>query len=93
MALAYSYVSLEIREISLRDRPDELYKASTKGTVPVLIISNDMVVDESLEIILWTLKNNPNQTWISDNSNLEMDCLVIHYDLLRIAIYSFYCSS
>ena len=75
MALAYSYVSLEIREISLRDRPDELYKASTKGTVPVLIISNDMVVDESLEIILWTLKNNPNQTWISDNSNLEMDLI------------------
>jgi len=75
MALAYSNVSLEIREISLRDRPEELYKASTKGTVPVLIISNDTVIDESLEIILWTLKNNPNQTWISDDSNLEMDLI------------------
>tara|TARA_Y100000814_G_scaffold53612_1_gene33265 strand:+ start:28 stop:609 length:582 start_codon:yes stop_codon:yes gene_type:complete len=75
MALAYSKVSLEIREISLRDRPEELYKASTKGTVPVLITSDDTVIDESLEIILWALKNNPTQTWVSDDSNLEIDLI------------------
>ena len=69
MALAYSNISLELREISLRDRPNELYKASSKGTVPVLITSDDTVIDESLEIILWTLKNNPNQTWLSDDSS------------------------
>ena len=67
MALSYSNISVELREISLRDRPDELYKASSKGTVPVLIIPEDTVVDESLEIVLWALKNNTKQTWISEN--------------------------
>ena len=75
MALAYSNFSIEIREISLRDRPDELYKTSSKGTVPVLIISDGTVIDESLEIILWTLKNNPNQTWLSENPKQEMDLI------------------
>jgi len=75
MALAYSEISVELREISLRDRPDELYKASSKGTVPVLITSNNTVIDESLDIILWTLKGNNNQTWISENSNEEMSLI------------------
>tara|TARA_Y100001970_G_C14161925_1_gene819062 strand:+ start:205 stop:786 length:582 start_codon:yes stop_codon:yes gene_type:complete len=75
MALAYSEISVELREISLRDRPDELYKASSKGTVPVLITSNNTVIDESLDIILWTLKGNNNQTWISENSNEEMNLI------------------
>ena len=75
MALAYSNFSIEIREISLRDRPDELYKTSSKGTVPVLITSDGTVIDESLEIILWILKNNPNQTWLSEKPKQEMDLI------------------
>ena len=64
MALAYTDVQLEIREISLKNRPEELYKVSKKGTVPVLITLDDLVIDESLEIMLSTLKNNSNQTWL-----------------------------
>ena len=36
MALAYSKISYEHREILLRDRPKSLYELSKKGTVPVL---------------------------------------------------------
>ena len=75
MALAYSNISLELREISLRGRPEELYKASIKGTVPVLITADGTVIDESLEIMLWSLKNNDNQTWLKQGSNEEMDLI------------------
>ena len=57
MAIAHTKLKIEIREISLRNRPKELYKASSKGTVPVLITPENVVVDESLDIILWVLKN------------------------------------
>ena len=72
MALAYTNVKVEIREISLRNRPEELYQVSPKGTVPVLITKDGLVIDESLEIILWTLKNNLNQTWLIENHNEEI---------------------
>ncbi len=75
MALAYSDIKVEIREISLRDRPTELYKASDKGTVPVLITQNNQIIDESLEIMIWALKNNSSQRWLSEDSNKEMELI------------------
>ena len=75
MALAYTNVKVEIREISLRNRPDELYEASKKGTVPVLITTDGLVIDESLEIMLWTLKNNLNQTWLVEDCHIEIEMI------------------
>ena len=75
MALAYTNVKVEIREISLRNRPKELYEVSQKGTVPVLITIDGLVIDESLEIMLWTLKNNLNQTWLMENSEQDLELI------------------
>ena len=46
MALAYTNTKVEIREISLKDRPQELYDASSRGTVPVIITIDEDVIDE-----------------------------------------------
>ena len=75
MALAYTDVQVEIREISLQNRPEEIYKVSKKGTVPVLITVDNLVIDESLEIMLWTLKNDLNQTWLTKNFNQELEII------------------
>ena len=75
MALAYTDVKVEIREISLQNRPRELYEVSKKGTVPVLITLDGLVIDESLEIMLWTLKNNLNQTWLIENHDKEIEMI------------------
>ena len=75
MALAYTDTKVEIREISLKNRPDELYQASKKGTVPVLITKDGLVIDESLEIMLWALKDNLNQTWLIENHDNEIDMI------------------
>ena len=72
MVLAYTNTQIELREISLRDRPAELYKASKKGTVPILITIDDLVIDESLDIMLWLLENKQNQTWLSKDSKEEL---------------------
>jgi len=75
MALLYSEIKVEIIEISLKNRPKELYQASKKGTVPVLITKKGEVIDESLEIMLWALRYNKNQTWISADGNYEIDLI------------------
>ena len=78
MALAYTSTSFELREISLRDRPQELYNASQKGTVPVLITKQDIIIDESLDIMIWALDNNKNQTWLTDNKKQELEYITIN---------------
>ena len=63
MGLAYSGLSYEHREISLKDRPQSLYDISSKGTVPVLQLENGHVIDESIDIIKWALAQNDPKDW------------------------------
>jgi len=55
MALSHVGISVELREILLSDRPDELYAISPKGTVPVLELPDGRVIDESFDIMKWAL--------------------------------------
>ena len=55
MALKLAEIPVEIREISLRNKPQEMIALSPKGTVPVLLLP-DRVIDESLDIIDWVVK-------------------------------------
>ena len=45
MALAYSNITVQLREISLSNRPIELYDVSAKGTVPVLCLNNSTIIE------------------------------------------------
>ena len=51
---------VEIREIDLKNKPIELINNSDSETVPLLILNNGEVIEESLDIIFWALKNSPN---------------------------------
>ena len=53
LAVASSGVSVELREVLLRDKAGAFLEASPKGTVPVLVA--DQVVEESIEVMDWAL--------------------------------------
>jgi len=57
MALILASQKCELREILLKNKPDEMLKISPKGTVPVLQLP-DKVLDESLDIISWACKSS-----------------------------------
>lgn len=63
LALASAQISVEHREILLRDKPAPMLQASPKGTVPVLITATD-VIDESLDIMHWALAQNDPEYWL-----------------------------
>lgn len=50
-----------LRAITMHNKPEEMLLASPKGTVPVLVVDADTVVDESLDIMLWALKRSDPQ--------------------------------
>lgn len=58
MALKLADIEVEIREISLRDKPVSMLQVSPKATVPVLVLPNGKVIDESIDIMLFALKNH-----------------------------------
>ncbi len=62
----------EHREVILRDRPEHMMQISPKGTVPVMLLSNGEVIEESLEImqhvLSWNLSEIESQ-WVDRNDN------------------------
>ena len=75
LALAVSGVGYELREVSLKNKPAELLAASPKGTVPVLVLPNGEVIDESLDIMCWALAQNDPDGWL--NVDLLDDMLAL----------------
>jgi glutathione S-transferase len=65
MAIAMSGVSVELREVVLRDKPPEMLAISPKGTVPVLHIADGSVIDESLDIMRWALEQHDPDNWLA----------------------------
>ena len=72
MALAYSNITIEIKEIFLQNRPQELFDISPKGTVPVLCLNNSKIIDESLDIMKWALTQNDPDSWIIPNLDIQL---------------------
>ncbi len=44
-----------LRDIVLSNKPEEMIIASPKATVPVLVLANGTVIEESLAVMLWAL--------------------------------------
>lgn len=65
LALAASGQRCELREIVLRNKPAEMLQASPKGTVPVLILSDGTVIEQSLDIMLWALGQADPHAWLA----------------------------
>ena len=65
MALHVSGIEVEHREIVLRAKPEAMLDASPKGTVPVLVLDDGRVIDESLDIMRWALRQNDPEGWLT----------------------------
>lgn len=83
MALQFAKINYELREVDLKDKPAALIDVSPKATVPVLIVNEKEVIDESLDIITWVseqtkqpLTESINQNeWVLNLSTQFVPCL------------------
>ena len=83
MVLAHIDLTIELREIILKNRPKELYMVSSKGTVPVLIIANNIVIDESLDIMLWALKEDSKPNKLLNDFNKAIEIIKINDTIFK----------
>lgn len=83
MALVIAGVSVELREVVLKDKPADMIQASAKGTVPVLQLPNGDVIDESLDIMFWALRRSDPEDWLTadrPDTRLEAQALIADND-------------
>ena len=80
MALRYADVRLELREVLLKDKPAAMLAASPKGTVPVLVLEDGRVLDESYDVMRWALAQNDPDHWWEEALAEKTDSLVREND-------------
>ena len=67
LALHVSGIVVEVREVSLRNKPESMLLASPKGSVPVLVLPDGRVIDESWDIMQWALRQHAPDNWLGEN--------------------------
>jgi glutathione S-transferase len=75
LALYQAKIDYESIEISLKNKPSDFLTLSPKGTVPVLVDNNGVVIEESLEIMFWALNKSDPENWISHDNNLSLELI------------------
>jgi glutathione S-transferase len=65
MALWAAGITVELREVKLAAKPPALLAASPKGTVPVLVLAEGSVIDQSLDIMRWALAQSDPEGWLA----------------------------
>jgi len=71
LALHYAEQSVEHREVVLKDIPQQMIDISPKATVPVMLLADGTVIDESLDIALWALEQQDPQNMLGSLSQLS----------------------
>ena len=75
MAIYYASITVELREVSLANKPQQMLALSPKGTVPVLQLHNK-VLDESLDVIQWALQQSDSDGWLRPELQSQTETLI-----------------
>ena len=57
----FSGLQVELREVTLKNKPAQMLAISPKGTVPVLRLADGAVIEESRDIVVWALEQQDPQ--------------------------------
>ena len=72
LALRVSGKQVELREVKLANKPAALLAISAKATVPVLVLPDGTVIDESREIMAWALGQHDPKNWLPQDQQLML---------------------
>ncbi|WP_296507772.1 glutathione S-transferase [Rhodoferax sp.] len=71
LAILASGTRVQLREVVLRNKPAALIEASPKATVPVLVLPDGEVIEQSLDIMHWALRSQDPWGWLPTTPQAE----------------------
>lgn len=80
LALKAAQLPVELREVALRDKPQAMLAISPKGTVPVLQLPDGQVIEQSLDIMVWALRQSDPQGWLTRGDATVSQALIATND-------------
>lgn len=80
LALHSAGIAFELKEVVLRNKPADLLALSPKGTVPVLRLTDGQVLEQSLDIMQWALRQADPQGWLRAAPLDDMLALILVND-------------
>jgi len=80
LGLIFAELPVELREITLKNKPEQMLAISPKGTVPVLQLSDESVIEESAEIMMWALEQNDPQGLLDEKISSQANALIAQND-------------
>ncbi|MGF1905895.1 glutathione S-transferase [Aliivibrio salmonicida] len=71
LGIIHAHQIVLLRDVDMNNKPEEMLSISPKGTVPVLLLENGSVIDESIDIMVWALnQSDPNNLLYSHDKAL-----------------------
>ncbi|MFK3917744.1 glutathione S-transferase [Psychrobacter sp. NPDC078370] len=80
LGLLFAELPVELREITLKNKPEQMLAISPKATVPVLQLADGSVIEESAEIMMWSLEQNDPQGLLDRNVVSQANALIAQND-------------
>ncbi len=77
LALFYSGVAVELREVILSDKPAEMQQLADEVTVPLLVLPDETLIDESWDIMLWAIRQNDPDLWLGEGESSVFDAEIM----------------
>lgn len=80
LGLLFAELPVELREITLKNKPAHMLAISPKGTVPVLQLADGVVIEESREIMEWALEQQDPQELLNPKTLHQGNTLIEQND-------------
>ena len=80
LGLLFADLPVELREITLKNKPAKMLAISPKGTVPVLQLADGVVIEESREIVEWALEQQDPQELLNPKTLHQGNTLIEQND-------------
>lgn len=80
LGILFAKQTVQLREIVLKNKPEQMLAISPKGTVPVLQLTDGVVIEESVDIMLWALEQNDPQGLLDARVLDQAKLLIEHND-------------
>lgn len=74
--LLFAELQVELREITLKNKPMQMLAISPKATVPVLQLADGRVIEESREIMVWALEQQDPQGLLATEVLQQANALI-----------------
>ena len=80
LGLLFAELPVELREITLKNKPAKMLAISPKGTVPVLQLADGVVIEESRDIMEWALEQQDPQELLNPKTLHQGNTLIEQND-------------